>query len=48
MVKNKKKPKKANVDHIAHQVHVTGTGAHKNKKKVIPRKQKHKGQDYIA
>ena len=42
----KKPKKKANIAHIAHQVNVTGTGAHKNKKKVLPRKQKHKGEKY--
>lgn len=35
-----KKTKKANVDHIAHQVHVTGVGAHRNKK-AYSRKTKH-------
>ena len=40
-VKKKQRPK-ANVDHIAHQVNVSGVGAHKNKKKIIPRKQKYK------
>ena len=39
----KKKHKKANVDHFAHQVGVSGVGAHKNKKKTIPRKKKYKG-----
>lgn len=33
--------KKANIDHIAHQVHVTGVGPHLNKKKYT-RKVKHK------
>lgn len=33
--------RKANTDHIAHQVHVTGVGPHKNKK-AYNRKQKHK------
>lgn len=42
-MKFKKKYKRANVEHFAHQVQVTGTGAHKNKKKTIPRKQKYKG-----
>ena len=28
-----KKKKKANTNHIAHQIHVTGVGAHRNKKK---------------
>ena len=35
-----KKPKKANINHFAHQVGVSGVGAHKNKKKTIPRKRK--------
>ena len=35
-----KKPKRANINHIAHQVGVSGVGAHKNKKRVIPRKRK--------
>jgi hypothetical protein len=35
-----KKPK-PNIDHIAHQVHVTGVGPHKNQKK-YKRKVKHK------
>jgi hypothetical protein len=43
MKKNKKK-RKANTDHIAHQVGVTGTGYHKNKKKTIPRKRKYKDE----
>lgn len=34
--------KKANINHVAHQIHVTGIGAHKNKKKQIPRKKKNK------
>ena len=37
---------KANISHFAHQYHIKksgGIGAHKNKKKVIPRKQKYKG-----
>lgn len=29
----KDKKKRANIDHVAHQVGVTGVGAHKNKKK---------------
>jgi hypothetical protein len=33
--------KKPNIDHIAHQVHVTGVGPHMNKKK-YKRKVKHK------
>jgi hypothetical protein len=36
---------KANIDHFAHQVHTKksgGVGPHKNKKKLIPRKNKHK------
>jgi hypothetical protein len=36
-----KTKKKANIDHIAHQVGVTGIGAHRNKKKYT-RKKKHK------
>ena len=36
--------KKANTDHIAHQVNVTGVGPHSNKKKYT-RKQKHKKLD---
>ena len=28
-----KKKKRANIDHIAHQVNVSGVGAHKNKKR---------------
>jgi len=39
--KKAKTRKKANVDHIAHQVNVTGTGPHKNKK-AYNRKNKHK------
>lgn len=40
------KKSKANTDHIAHQVHVTGVGAHKNKKKYT-RKVKYKnGQEH--
>jgi hypothetical protein len=34
--------KKPNLDHFAHQVHVTGVGPHRNKKKELPRKSKHK------
>jgi hypothetical protein len=36
--------KKPNIDHFAHQVHVTGIGAHRDKKKEerLPRKSKHK------
>ena len=41
-----KTKKKANVDHIAHQVNVTGIGAHKNKKKYT-RKKKHKKLDNV-
>ncbi len=36
---NRKRP---NIDHFAHQVGVSGVGAHKNKKKSLPRKTKHK------
>lgn len=42
-MKKKKTKRKANIDHIAHQVGVSGVGAHKSKKKTIPRKQKYKG-----
>ena len=38
----KEKLSHANVDHIAHQVNVTGVGAHRNKKKTIHRKAKYK------
>lgn len=44
-----KKIKRANIDHFAHQVHTKksgGIGFHKNKKKLIPRKSKHK-EPYI-
>lgn len=36
-----KKVKRANVDHFAHQVQVSGVGVHKNKK-AYTRKAKHK------
>lgn len=39
-VKKPQKQKKANTDHIAHQVGVTGVGAHKNKKKYSRAKSK--------
>lgn len=39
--KNMKPRKKANIDHIAHQVNVTGVGAHRNRK-AYTRKPKHK------
>ena len=43
--KNKKKPKKkANLLHFGVQLHSTGNGAHRNKKK-YNRKSKHKGRD---
>lgn len=40
-MKKKKVAKKANVNHIAHQIGVSGVGAHKNKK-AYTRKNKHK------
>lgn len=43
--RKKRKSKRANTDHIAHQVNVTGVGPHKNKKKQIPRKRKYKGKE---
>lgn len=41
----KKNTKKANISHFAHQYHTkksNATGAHKNYKKIIPRKAKYK------
>jgi len=35
--KRRKKVIKANTDHIAHQVNVTGVGTHKDKSKLHPR-----------
>ena len=37
-------PKRPNLDHFAHQLHVTGVGPHRNKKKEqeLLRKAKHK------
>jgi hypothetical protein len=39
--------KRPNIDHFAHQVHVTGTGPHANKKhkEELFRKMKHKKQE---
>ena len=37
-----KKRKRANIDHIAHQVNVRGVGPHQNKKKYNRKKSKKK------